>query len=526
MNLLIVDDEYYTVESISNKIRTLRPDFFEIFCAYNLTQALEIFSTHPIDLMICDIEMPGGSGLELLDQIRQAHYETVCIFLTAYAKFEYISRAMKLSSSDYLLKPLDDHALLEALDKACAQCEKQQKDRVNTLHANYWKESELPLAEQFFLDLLNGSISSAPSEVMDEIRYRRLNVELIHQPFCPLLIQTGQKSVFAASDNRTLYEFALKNIAREYFFEPGELPLTIRVLDGFYLLLLPASTHTRDSVVGRCRQALTDFVTHFPFSLNFFVFQKICLPESLLDAFLALKQFAAKNVTYENHVFDLAQETRTAVPASSQPIPSDRWSDLLLAGKTEQLQIEVFAFLNQLKSSGTATREFLTGFYYQFLQLLFRQMDHPGSEDEAFRRQITVASPEQTFSSFGALREWISNSLLLFTQSRQAAASQDTAVATVKAYIESHLSDELDRDTLAAMVYLNADYLSHLFKKDTGSSLINYIIDRRIAHSKELLAKGEMSIRDIAITCGFQNISYFSRQFKKSTGMTPRQFKN
>ncbi|MCC2727884.1 hypothetical protein LK490_18735, partial [Blautia sp. MSK22_86] len=99
----------------------------------------------------------------------QAHYETVCIFLTAYAKFEYISRAMKLSSSDYLLKPLDDHALLEALDKACAQCEKQQKDRVNTLHANYWKESELPLAEQFFLDLLNGSISSAPSEVMDEI---------------------------------------------------------------------------------------------------------------------------------------------------------------------------------------------------------------------------------------------------------------------------------------------------------------------------------------------------------------------
>lgn len=124
---------------------------------------------------------------------------------------------MKLSSSDYLLKPLDDHALLEALDKACAQCEKQQKDRVNTLHANYWKESELPLAEQFFLDLLNGSISSAPSEVMDEIRYRRLNVELIHQPFCPLLIQTGQKSVFAASDNRTLYEFALKILPGNIF---------------------------------------------------------------------------------------------------------------------------------------------------------------------------------------------------------------------------------------------------------------------------------------------------------------------
>ncbi len=108
-----------------------------------------------------------------------------------------------------------------------------------------------------------------------------------------------------------------------------------------------------------------------------------------------MKAFAGKNVTYENHVFDLAAETEAPVQTPFQPIPSDRWSDLLTSGKTEQLQIEVFAFLNQTKSSGTATREFLTGFYYQFLQLLFRQMDHPGSEDEAFRRQITVASPEQ-----------------------------------------------------------------------------------------------------------------------------------
>lgn len=178
-----------------------------------------------------------------------------------------------------------------------------------------------------------------------------------------------------------------------------------------------------------------------------------------------------------------------------------------------------------MRNSGTATREFLTGFYYQFLQLLFRQMDQQTSEAETFHQRIAIASPEQTFSSFDNLKNWITDSLTFLSESRQVLASQTTAVSTVKAYIESHLSEELDRDTLASMVYLNADYLSHLFKKDTGSSLINYIIDCRIARSKELLLKGEMNIRDIAITCGFQNISYFSRQFKKSTGMTPRQFR-
>ena len=278
-------------------------------------------------------------------------------------------------------------------------------------------------------------------------------------------------------------------------------------------------------MIGRCRQALTDFVTHFPFSINFFSLIRSLSPGRPAKAFFH-EAFAGKNVTYENHVFDLAAETEAPVQTPFQPIPSDRWSDLLTSGKTEQLQIEVFAFLNQTKSSGTATREFLTGFYYQFLQLLFRQMDHPAAKTKPSAARLPLLPRSRPSPRLVLYENGFPTVFCLFIQSRQAAASQDTAVATVKAYIESHLSDELDRDTLAAMVYLNADYLSHLFKKDTGSSLINYVIDRRIARSKELLAKGEMSIRDIAITCGFQNISYFSRQFKKSTGMTPRQFRN
>lgn len=525
MNLLIVDDEYYAVQSIEAKVHQLRPDFEHIYCAYSMQQALDIFSQNQIDIMICDIEMPSGSGLELLDQIRQAHYDTVCIFLTAYAKFEYISRAMKLSSSDYLLKPVDDTALSTALNKAYIQCEKQQKDTLNTLHANYWKESELPLVEQFFLDLLNESICSSPADIANEICSRHLDGTFIQQPFLSLLIQTEPFHSISTSGSRSLYEFALKNIVREYFFLEDELPVTIRVLDNFYLLLLPASGHPHKEVVNRCRDALTDFATHFPFSINFFISSDTALPEDLYKTFLSTKAFAQENVTYENHVFDLALENTNQMPFSSHPIPADRWTELLSIGKTEQLQIEVFTYLNQIRSSGTATREFLTGFYYQFLQLLFRQMDQQTSEAETFHQRITIASPEQTFSSFDNLKNWITDSLTFLSESRHILASQTTAVSTVKTYIESHLSEELDRDTLASMVYLNADYLSHLFKKDTGSSLINYIIDRRIDRSKELLLKGEMNIRDIAITCGFQNISYFSRQFKKSTGMTPRQFR-
>ena len=117
MNLLIVDDEYYSAEGTKKKIAQKGPLFDEIFCAYNMTQALEYLAGHSVAIMILDIEMPGGSGLELLDHIRQQGLDTICIFLTAYAKFEYISKAMRLTSIDYLLKPVSWKRLSHSLER-------------------------------------------------------------------------------------------------------------------------------------------------------------------------------------------------------------------------------------------------------------------------------------------------------------------------------------------------------------------------------------------------------------------------
>ena len=152
----------------------------------------------------------------------------------------------------------------------------------------------------------------------------------------------------------------------------------------------------------------------------------------------------------------------------------------------------------------------------------------PKDQEEAFvslHDQLARQSADQACSSFRTLQDQIADMLTVYAQCLEQARLQDNAVSTVKSYIRNHLYEELNRDSLAAMVYLNPDYLSHLFKRETGFSLTNYIIETRILESKRLLSKRDMSIQDIAIACGFQNISYFSRQFKRTTGMTPREFR-
>lgn len=526
MNLLIVDDEYYNVENIRDLISQTRPEFENIFCAYNLHHALDYLSKYDIPIMICDIEMPGGSGLELLDQIRHMGKETICIFLTAYAKFEYISTAMKLSSNDYLLKPVDDEELLAAIDKAVLKYHRKRQDSINTKHAQYWKESELYLTEIFWQDLLSGSISSSEADISNELNFRKLSTDLLSASYYLLLIEGHPDRQTLL--NHSLYEFILKNIVREYFYHEEELPVVIRLTRDFYLLPLPRhAARSREEIISLCHKAFDCFVSHFPNSFNFYVSAVPCRIPEAERCSKELLSAAEKNVSLENHVFDLSMPLFFDYNIKEHPMPLEQWSALLSQGKTERLCENSQWYLKTLFHSGHATRESLTAFYYSFLQMLLSQLQkkqHPESL-QLFYGNLAYCSASQICSSIHSLHQWIPEILNIYTSCSSHEENQDSVVNTVISYIQSHLDEDMNRNTLAAIVFLNPDYLSHIFKSETGQSLINFIINERIAKSKQLLSDTDLSIRDIAIACGFQNISYFSRQFKKSVGMTPREFR-
>ena len=106
--------------------------------------------------------------------------------------------------------------------------------------------------------------------------------------------------------------------------------------------------------------------------------------------------------------------------------------------------------------------------------------------------------------------------------------STDTSdpISVIKDYIRSHLSDpELGRTSIAEEIHMNPDYLSHIFSTKTGASLSSYIMDERMTTAKRLLATTSFSPQQICDQIGIANVSYFYRQFKKSSGVTPQQYR-
>ena len=105
MNILLVDDQPSVLSSLKSGLNWSALLVHNVYTALNASEAREIILSHPIDILLTDIEMPKESGLSLLRWCRENHYQFECIFLTSHADFFYAQEAIQLESFDYILQP-------------------------------------------------------------------------------------------------------------------------------------------------------------------------------------------------------------------------------------------------------------------------------------------------------------------------------------------------------------------------------------------------------------------------------------
>lgn len=108
---------------------------------------------------------------------------------------------------------------------------------------------------------------------------------------------------------------------------------------------------------------------------------------------------------------------------------------------------------------------------------------------------------------------------------KHTAANYSPLVKKVIMSIESDLSADLSLSKLAGMNGVSAGYLSTCFKQETGQTFVAYVTTKRIELARHLLQNTRLQVQTIAQHCGVPDMQYFSKVFKKYTGMTPRQYR-
>jgi YesN/AraC family two-component response regulator len=105
------------------------------------------------------------------------------------------------------------------------------------------------------------------------------------------------------------------------------------------------------------------------------------------------------------------------------------------------------------------------------------------------------------------------------------AAEELSTVERVIQFVRSAMPGEVTLAEAAAHVHLNASYLSHLFKQQTGRNFVDFVLEQRMEAAKRLLADTALRVSEIAQRLGYSDIAYFSNTFKKWTGLTPSEYR-
>ena len=524
--IIIIDDEAQAVANLIEAIDWPSLKIGSVLHAYSMKQAISVFNDNSdIGLMICDIEMPRGSGIDLLRWVRANHPDVENIFLTCHADFHFAREALSLGSMEYLLKPVPFDELAATIGKAVGKIERRRRTDERSLYGTYWLENRSRIEEQFWQEVLTGKIENSEENLKSILQQRRLELDM-GRSYLPMLMEMGdipEEKRNRLSD-RDVRLNTLREIVSAYFGLNG---ITLVPLDDSdVILLLDWDSRERyeendmkiggRDIIGEC-----DRVLGIP--VNIYLGTPVAL-SGLPGMYRMLADMAVNNVAADGEVLMLSSR-RNRKPVYERPC-LEAWHELICQGKEKSLAGEIDSYLERMVHAGNMDSAVLREFCQEFLQLLYRVLSE---------KQIPVGA----VLTAGEIEEYYEESSKSVTRalpmirrmggsviSYLSEQNEDLSlVERVKRYVSQNLFNEITRDSLADHIFLNPDYMTRVFKRETGDTISEYIYREKMKLAENMLLHTDLSIGEIAMKIGYSNFSHFSKMFRRHSGMNPNEFR-
>lgn len=526
-SMLVVDDEKFVVQGIAKGIEWDEVGIEDIHMANSADQAVKIFEANSIDVMICDIEMPGRNGMQLLEWVKASYPATEVILLTAHSNFSYAQKAVQLGGFDYILKPVDNDFLKQtvanALQKVKAGKEFLAYSQTYKKYHKLW-EAQLPiLIERFWQDVLSHRISLTQKEIETASVLYGLPVHPSGS-FFSVLINVEQWEEYMDVRDQEIMEFGLRNIAHEIILQ-GHSGAVIKDHSGNNLVLLYLQDQQvdLDKIKSCCRQFIQACNEHLQCSLSCYIGEPNPI-DRLSNTYELLLAMVRKNVNRFNSVLFINEYMEDFCTIAPVP-PFMEWSILVESGKKEELFKRMEEYFYEMKRVDIIAESIET-VYFGVIHMAYTILHkNELSVYEAFQEK-DIHEGAAGVKSCSQLADWAKRVLESVMDYLDSKGRNSSAVTEkVKQYVQERLYEEFTREDIAAFVYLNPDYLTRVFKKETGLSLSDYIVKTKMEKAKKLLAQSNEKVSDIAERLGYSSFSYFAKLFKKVVGLGPQEYR-
>jgi len=535
--LLIVDDEPFIVDSLHTLIAQRNELELSVHKAYAADEALELVKQMTVDIMITDIRMPEMDGIELQQIVMGLQPHCKVIFLTGYDDFDYIQSAIRGGGVDYILKMEGFDLIISALERAIAGLRAAGEKAELLRRASEQMESARPMLQHDFMaGVLEGTYSWREE---DTARLVELGVGLQAEAAIALVI--GRVDNWEERDSfmdRRLLLYAVQNIAEEHLsrdfkhytmtFDRSSIVWLLQPRDEGHDWPSATIEALTEQIQITCKQLLN-------LSLSFAV---ACRPVgwSVVPAvFERLLKLLHRRIGPVGEM--IVTDRDPAYDAVTDKKPLGLWTNTskvkALNNLWEQGTLEDYRHIYG-DAWGPGARAELPvhvqkEIYYTLAAYFMTQLNEWGlasawHEELALDRMMQMES-HRSWEELDDYFFRLAKRMLEYREQERENRSFDL-IHRLHSYIEEHLHEELSLNRLGEVVYLNASYLSRVYKQLTGTGLTDYITDYRIARAKQLLADPGLKIQEVSSQVGFESPSYFGQVFKRKTAMTPQEYRD
>jgi len=509
MKLLIVDDEEHVREGIQLAIDWSQYEINEILMAENGLEAMELVRQHQPEIIISDMSMHTMDGPAFLERLREEGWSSKVIVLSGYQQFNYTRATLLAKGVDYLLKPFKISDLDAAIQKAYGQIKQEQEARLKELSTNFrLNEVSHLVNEQRFARLIEEEQTS-----IAELESFLTSIGLDHSSFyvatfLPRNKETVVKRYYARDEQ--LMNFAIKNIVKELVEPLGQWsilhyePFIIVMISSKRLAVdLEATIHKLQEAWQRTLR-LSSFVAFRAESLNASQLQSVLLEEksSILSSNILDDKKGSNKTDVANFFID---KERVIVES-------------VLANNKQYLFELVDRFSEELGGKAVVSLRELQHYTVEINLLLMRI--YAQLSDERFYETMPLWMTQ--------LEEWATKLKLIFHNmiaTSKAELSQLQPIVAVRNYINDHMKEDITLAGLAETFHFSPQYLAKKFKEEYDTTIMNYLTQLRMDKAGSLLAHTELPIQEIASESGFEELNYFSKVFKKYTGLSPTSYR-
>lgn len=503
LRVMVVDDEAIILKGIKSIIKRRAQDYVLVGEARSVEDAVKTAISCRPDVIITDIRMPDGTGLQMIERLRRELADTKYVVLSGYGEFEYAQDALRLGVFDYILKPVNSRGIYAVLEKITSQfqekkqtlSEKKAEKIREDLYQFFYRRNK-KVSEQICSLLKNGFfytivVLQFPDACDDEDRQQGLQMT-------ELYLQKNQAGFVTANDNEICMLIQTEKVSDVHFINRF-------LLEQMHGLKLQGS--------------------------RLFVSDTMADQENIQELFWQAKQCQGMAFYRVDDLSIQRWSGEKLLPFTIDMIRSDLPSELCALleqkdiGKAEERFRGQIAWCAEKMIFPQDAARYFQGIFRLIIARMMSDGFLPPVLDEVLNEQIfNVNECNSSEELFGRIKTILQELTKGNKMANHAGASR--IVNEVKRYIREHYAENISLNALANQVFLSPKYLSDLFKKETGENYTKYLVYVRMEHAKKYLLQMDLKIYEVAEMVGYVSPKQFIKVFKKEVGITPGEYRN